>query len=257
MTPAARASPTTSPRSTAPPTATAPTGSTWRPPPTHRRPRQRPRLDRGRAVVQLHRQRRHRRHLHDQPAAGRRPAGSPTRLHIANTAGDEPEPARSPSPATGGYQTWTTVIASVTLPAGIQTLTVDQDNGGWNIHFLAFGLDRRAAGRPARRSPYGGHRGGGAGHRAGGKLRHRRAGRRLQRHLGQRLAPTATAPTGSTWRPPPTPAAATTSAGPRPGSGSSTPSTSPRPAPTPSSLRLAAPTAVTDALHIDNAPGPT
>ena len=33
-TPAGRASPTTSPRSTARPTATAPTGSTWRPPPT-------------------------------------------------------------------------------------------------------------------------------------------------------------------------------------------------------------------------------
>ena len=42
-------------------------------------------------------------------------------------------------PATGGYQTWATVIATVTLPAGVQTLTVDQDHAGWNINFLAFG----------------------------------------------------------------------------------------------------------------------
>src|SRR6202035_1710782 len=42
------------------------------------------------------------------------------------------------APATGGYQTWTTVTATVTLPAGQQTLTVDQDNAGWNLHYLAF-----------------------------------------------------------------------------------------------------------------------
>ena len=28
--------------------------------------------------------------------------------------------------------------ATVTLPVGVQTLTVDQDNGGWNLHDLAF-----------------------------------------------------------------------------------------------------------------------
>ena len=30
------------------------------------------------------------------------------------------------------------MTATVTLPAGQQTLTVDQDNGGWNIHSIAF-----------------------------------------------------------------------------------------------------------------------
>jgi hypothetical protein len=30
------------------------------------------------------------------------------------------------------------VTATVTLPAGQQTLTVNQDNGGWNIYTLAF-----------------------------------------------------------------------------------------------------------------------
>jgi hypothetical protein len=43
-------------------------------------------------------------------------------------------------PATGGYQTWTTVTATVTLPAGTQTLTLNQDAGGWNIDSMAFAL---------------------------------------------------------------------------------------------------------------------
>jgi len=41
-------------------------------------------------------------------------------------------------PDTGGWQDWATVTASVTLPAGRQTLTVDQDNGGWNLYYLSF-----------------------------------------------------------------------------------------------------------------------
>src|ERR1700735_557787 len=39
-------------------------------------------------------------------------------------------------PNTGGYETWTTVDASVTLPAGQQKLRVDQDSNGWNFHFI-------------------------------------------------------------------------------------------------------------------------
>ena len=56
-------------------------------------------------------------------------------LHIANSAGTNLS-GNVNVPATGGYQTWTTVNATVTLPAGTQTLTVDQDNGGWNINYL-------------------------------------------------------------------------------------------------------------------------
>jgi hypothetical protein len=58
-------------------------------------------------------------------------------LHVANSAGAS---LTGPVtvPATGGYQDWTTVTASVTLPAGVQTLTVDQDNPGWNIHYMTF-----------------------------------------------------------------------------------------------------------------------
>ena len=58
-------------------------------------------------------------------------------LHIANAAGTNLS-GDIAVPATGGYQNWTTVTASVTLVAGTQTLTVDQDNAGWNINYLTF-----------------------------------------------------------------------------------------------------------------------
>src|SRR6202020_803861 len=58
-------------------------------------------------------------------------------LHIDNSAGTNLS-GNVNVPATGGWQTWTTVNATVTLPAGTQTLTVDQDNAGWNINYLDF-----------------------------------------------------------------------------------------------------------------------
>jgi hypothetical protein len=65
------------------------------------------------------------------------PNGVTDALHIANSAGPNVS-GNVNLPATGGWQTWATVTASVTLPAGQQTLTVDQDNGGWNLHSMAF-----------------------------------------------------------------------------------------------------------------------
>ena len=41
-------------------------------------------------------------------------------------------------PASGGWGTWTTATASVTLPAGTQTLTLAQDHSGWNLNYLTF-----------------------------------------------------------------------------------------------------------------------
>ena len=41
-------------------------------------------------------------------------------------------------PATGGWQNWSTVTATVPLAAGQQTLAVDQDNGGWNLNYMSF-----------------------------------------------------------------------------------------------------------------------
>jgi beta-glucosidase len=65
------------------------------------------------------------------------PYGISDALHIANSSGANLTGAVA-VPDTGGYQAWTTVTASVTLPAGQQTLTVDQDSNGWNLHYLAF-----------------------------------------------------------------------------------------------------------------------
>jgi uncharacterized protein involved in high-affinity Fe2+ transport len=58
-------------------------------------------------------------------------------LHIDNASGTNLS-GDVTIPATGGFQNWTTVTANLTLPAGTQTLTLDQDNGGWNIHSLTF-----------------------------------------------------------------------------------------------------------------------
>jgi hypothetical protein len=58
-------------------------------------------------------------------------------FHLANSSGTNLS-GNVNVPATGGFQTWTTVTANVTLPAGRQTLTLNQDNGGWNINDMSF-----------------------------------------------------------------------------------------------------------------------
>jgi hypothetical protein len=58
-------------------------------------------------------------------------------LHITNSSGTNLS-GNVNIASTGGWQTWATVTTSVTLPAGTQTLTVNQDNGGWNLNDLAF-----------------------------------------------------------------------------------------------------------------------
>jgi|GEM_PF-2934249 len=64
------------------------------------------------------------------------PYGITDGLHIANAAGTNLTGSIA-IPDTGGYQDWTTVTASITLPAGVQTLTVDQDSNGWNMHYMS------------------------------------------------------------------------------------------------------------------------
>jgi chitinase len=66
-------------------------------------------------------------------------------LHIASSSGANLS-GNINVPATGGWQTWTTVTATVTLPAGQQTLTIDQDNGGWNIHDMSFASNSTTTG---------------------------------------------------------------------------------------------------------------
>ena len=63
------------------------------------------------------------------------PSGVTDALHIASSSGANLSGSVN-APDTGGWQTYATATATVTLPAGRQTLTIYQDNGGWNIHDL-------------------------------------------------------------------------------------------------------------------------
>jgi chitinase len=65
------------------------------------------------------------------------PAAVTDGLHLSNSSGTNLS-GNVNIPATGGYQTWATVTANVTLPAGQQVLTLNQDNGGWNINYASF-----------------------------------------------------------------------------------------------------------------------
>jgi hypothetical protein len=65
------------------------------------------------------------------------PSGVSDALHIASSSGANLSGSVS-APDTGGWQTYATATVSVALPAGQQTLTIYQDNGGWNIHDLTF-----------------------------------------------------------------------------------------------------------------------
>jgi hypothetical protein len=58
-------------------------------------------------------------------------------FHLSNSSGTNLSGSVA-VPNTGGWQTWTTVTATVTLPAGTQTLTLNEDNAGWNIDSMAF-----------------------------------------------------------------------------------------------------------------------
>jgi beta-glucosidase len=73
------------------------------------------------------------------------PYGITDALHIANSSGTNLSGSVT-IPNTGGYETWTTVDASVTLPAGQQTLRVDQDSNGWNFHYMTFTLSSGGGG---------------------------------------------------------------------------------------------------------------
>src|SRR6202012_4994536 len=64
------------------------------------------------------------------------PYGITGALHVANAAGTNLTGSVN-VPNTGGYETWATVTASITLPAGEQTLTLDQDANGFNFHYFA------------------------------------------------------------------------------------------------------------------------
>jgi hypothetical protein len=58
-------------------------------------------------------------------------------LHLADASGTNLT-GNVNLPATGDWQTWATVTATLTLPAGQRVLTLDEDSGGWNINSLQF-----------------------------------------------------------------------------------------------------------------------
>ena len=75
----------------------------------------------------------------------------PDAFHLSNSSGTNLSGAVA-VPDTGGWQTWMTVTASVTLPAGTQTLTLNQDAAGWNVDSFAFA----ESGGGGSEGPYGG-----------------------------------------------------------------------------------------------------
>ena len=107
-------------------------------------------------MVQVHRQRRHRRDLQRRLPGGL-PYGITDALHLASSSGTNLSGSVA-IPNTGGYETWATVDASVTLAAGQQTLTLDQDSNGWNFHAMAFTLSSGGGGSsgPGNDQPFGG-----------------------------------------------------------------------------------------------------
>jgi hypothetical protein len=58
-------------------------------------------------------------------------------FHLSNSSGTNLSGSVA-VPNTGAWQTWKTVTATVTLAAGTQTLTLNQDAAGWNIDSMAF-----------------------------------------------------------------------------------------------------------------------
>jgi hypothetical protein len=65
------------------------------------------------------------------------PSGVIDAFHLANSTGSNLSGSVN-IPATGGWETWTTVATTVTLPAGQQVLTLNEDNGGFNFYDAVF-----------------------------------------------------------------------------------------------------------------------
>ena len=72
-------------------------------------------------------------------------------FHISNSSGTNLS-GNINVPATGGWQTWTNVtVNSQPCRPEQQTLTINQDNAGWNINLFSFATTSAAKGRTAGR----------------------------------------------------------------------------------------------------------
>lgn len=65
------------------------------------------------------------------------PSGQSSAFHLNNSSGNNLS-GEINVPNTGGWYTWQTVTATVTLSAGTQTLQIVQDNGNWNLDDFSF-----------------------------------------------------------------------------------------------------------------------
>jgi len=65
-------------------------------------------------------------------------------FHLSNSGGTNVTGSIA-VPATGNWQNWTTVTATISLMAGTQTLTLNEDNGGWNMDSTTFALGTSSA----------------------------------------------------------------------------------------------------------------
>ena len=86
------------------------------------------------------------------------PAAVTNAFHLASASGTNLS-GNVNLPSTGGWQNWSTVTTQVTLPAGLQTVTVYQDNGGWNLNSMQFTSGSTApanlaAGKPTSESSH-------------------------------------------------------------------------------------------------------
>ncbi|SHM09015.1 galactose-binding domain-containing protein [Actinacidiphila paucisporea] len=88
------------------------------------------------------------------------PAAVSGALHLSDASGANLSGAVNLA-ATGGWQNWATATTTVTLPAGRSVLTLNQDNGGWNLNSLVFATSGGttpatdlAAGRPTSESSH-------------------------------------------------------------------------------------------------------
>jgi hypothetical protein len=61
-------------------------------------------------------------------------------FHISNSSGTNLSGSVNVT-ETGGWQDWATETATVTLPAGLQVLTLNEDNAGWNIDYATFAVE--------------------------------------------------------------------------------------------------------------------
>jgi hypothetical protein len=80
------------------------------------------------------------------------PGGVTDAFHLASSSGTNLSGSVN-VPATGGWQAWTTVTATIALPAGQQTLTIDQDNGGWNVYDMTLASSSGSATNLALNQP--------------------------------------------------------------------------------------------------------